>query len=140
MAEIDVSEYQATLRAAWSEAEFTKAVVDLFRSYGWLVHHTRPARSAKGWRTPVMGDVGFPDVVLTSSRRLCFAELKVKKGKRSPEQLKWAAKLLLACQIKPTFVIGFDYFVWKPNVWTEIEAYAKEWGTCQTSPTCSPKK
>jgi hypothetical protein len=132
MPEIDVSEYHATIRAAWTEAEFTQAMVDLFRSYGWLVHHTRPARSAKGWRTPVMGDVGFPDVVACSPKRLCIAELKVKKGVLSMPQISWGRRLNDLAEL-----LGFDYFLWKPEQWNKIEAYAKEWGT---NPTCSTKK
>jgi hypothetical protein len=142
MPTIDVSEYAATVTASWSEATFTRAVVQLFRSYGWLVHHTRPARSAKGWRTPVMGDVGFPDIVACSRKRLFLAELKVKKGSLSIAQCAWQGKLEFAAGYlwfkDRSTCVSFDYFLWRPEQWSEIKNYAQEWGDSVVAESIAP--
>jgi hypothetical protein len=85
-----------------TEAEFTSAVIDLAKYRGWLVCHFRPARTVKGWRTPIEGDKGFPDLVLARQGRVIFAELKVGKGALRPEQAAWAEAL------------GNEVYLWKP--------------------------
>src|SRR5262249_14461200 len=77
--------------------------------YGWLVMHQRPARTAKGWRTAIQGDAGFPDLVLvrparhelvTSNSsnfrppRLLFVELKAKRGRLTDGQRQWMEALV----------------------------------------------
>lgn len=76
-----------------SEAQFTAAVIDFAQYKGWLVAHFRPARTTRGWRTPVQGDKGFPDLVLARDGRVIFAELKVGKNKMSVEQERWSTAL-----------------------------------------------
>ena len=55
-------------------------VTDLATVYGWRWAHFRPAKTARGWRTPVSGPLGkgWPDLVLVRDRdgRMLFAELK----------------------------------------------------------------
>lgn len=95
------------------EKQFQKIVIDAAHLYGWKVAHFRPARTAKGWRTPVAADgQGFPDLVLVKSFRLIFAELKTDTGRLSPHQRDWIDKL-------PGAV------VWRPRDWDEIKRTLK---------------
>lgn len=102
-----------------TEAGFQRAVIDLARLCGWLVHHTRPAWTAKGYRTPIMGDVGFPDLVLCHPKRgvVIFAELKVGKNPASAEQVRWLDAL------RGT---GAAAGVWRETDWPDIERTLKE--------------
>ena len=71
----------------------TNKVIGLARAYGWLVHHQRPARTGRGWRTAIQGDAGFPDLVLARGHRLIFAELKSQRGELSAGQKNWMVTL-----------------------------------------------
>ena len=84
-----------------SEAQFTSAVIELAKYRGWMVCHFRPARTARGWRTPIEGDKGFPDLVLARNGVVLFAELKIGKARLRVDQEKWSKEL-------PTL------FVWTP--------------------------
>jgi hypothetical protein len=87
----------AVLPGGWRGLE--TAVVELARLYGWRVAHFRPARTAKGWRTPVEGHAGFPDMVLArsgrpgSGPRVLFVELKSGRGRLGVEQKLWIETL-----------------------------------------------
>lgn len=95
-----------------TEREFTSAVIELARLFGWRVAHFRPAQTARGWRTPVQGDgIGFPDLTLVRER-LILAELKTKRGKLSEKQTEWLDALRAA---------GVECHVWRPADWDEIE-------------------
>jgi len=96
-----------------SESSLQKQVIDLARLHGWLVHHVRPAMTAKGYRTPLQGDTGFPDCVLLKPPRLLFVELKAEKGRLSDEQTVWLLQLKAS---------GADARIWRPADWDEIEA------------------
>jgi hypothetical protein len=76
-----------------SEAQFTNAVIDFAKYRGWMVAHFRPARTTRGWRTPVQGDNGFPDLVLARDGRVVYAELKVGPNRLSIDQQRWASAL-----------------------------------------------
>ena len=76
-----------------SEASFQRTVIEMARYLGWRVHHGRPGRTTAGWRTPVSGDVGFPDLVLLRGGRLIFAELKTERGRLSVGQKAWLLAL-----------------------------------------------
>src|SRR4030067_717817 len=68
--------------------------------------HFRPARTEKGWRTPVSADgAGFPDLVLVRDR-IVFAELKSEKRHMSEEQLAWASRITKA---------GGETYCWRPS-------------------------
>jgi hypothetical protein len=71
------------------ESDFTRTVIDIARTYKWKVSHFLPAPTAKGWRTPVQGDIGFPDLALARDGVLLLAELKARRGKLRPEQIEW---------------------------------------------------
>lgn len=72
-----------------SENDFTDGVIALAKLRKWRVAHFRPGRTAKGWRTPVQGHKGFPDLVLVRPPRLIIAELKTATGRVEPEQQTW---------------------------------------------------
>ncbi len=98
---------EPTVESRLTEAAFTATVIEFAKLYGWLVTHFRPAQTARGWRTPVQGDKGFPDCVFAKEGRVVFAELKV-KGKPSEEQKAWLEALPNA-------------YLWTPADWDSIE-------------------
>jgi hypothetical protein len=79
--------------SAISERAFQDNVIALAKLFGWRVAHFRPAQTKHGWRTPMQGDKGFPDLVLAKGGRVVFAELKSDKGKLSADQKDWIAAL-----------------------------------------------
>lgn len=95
------------------EVSWQSFVVDLARVHGWLVHVERPARTANGWRTPISGHAGWPDVVLCHPARRMFlvVELKSEVGRLSPEQEAWLHALTVA---------GVDARVWRPQDRREV--------------------
>ena len=74
---------RATLAKHITEDDLLGNVIHAARIHGWLVHHCRAARTADGWRTPVQGNRGFPDLVLAKPGRLVLAELKAQRGRLS---------------------------------------------------------
>lgn len=76
-------------REGMTEKEFQRRILLYAKAHGWLVHHARPAKTAKGWRTPIMGDPGFLDLVLARAGVVIIAELKSDKGKPTKEQEAW---------------------------------------------------
>lgn len=94
---------------AISERELQEWVIELAKLRGWKVAHFRPAKTAKGWRTPMQGDPGFPDLVLARAGRVVFAELKSEKGRLSPGQQGWTEAL---GRFNPD---GQEVYVWRPR-------------------------
>jgi len=104
---------------AISEKAFSQQVVDLAQVLGWRIAHFRPARTAKGWRTPVSADgAGFPDLVMVRGDRLIFAELKSEKGRLMLAQQEWLD--LLAGTGKA------EVFLWRPSDFEEIVEILQE--------------
>lgn len=95
-----------------SEEEFLQQVLELARWCGWRVHHQRPARTARGWRTALQGDPGFCDLVLCRPPRLILAELKSRRGSVSDDQRRWV-EALAQCA-------GVEVGIWRPNDWGSI--------------------
>lgn len=94
-----------------SEAEWQCTVIDLAHVHGWKVAHFRPARTDKGWRTPVSADGrGFPDLVLVRDR-LLFVELKNDAGRLTVEQRHWLDDLQAA---------GAQVAVWRPRDFDQV--------------------
>ena len=108
-----------------SEKDFQATIIQLAKLRGWLVNHIRPAKTSKGWRTPVQGDIGFPDLVLVSppcksgprlgKRIVAFIEVKSDRGKLTAEQKKW----LDALHDVDWAMAG----VWKPGDTAEVEGF-----------------
>jgi hypothetical protein len=93
--------------AFMSESELQRNVIDMARYLGWYVHAERPAMTSKGFRTAIMGNAGFPDMVLCRGNRLIFVELKSAAGTLTEQQVKWG-KLLSN---------NTTYYVWRPSDW-----------------------
>ena len=107
---------------ATSEAELQRLVTDMAELYGWEWVHFRPARTDKGWRTPVSGPLGkgWPDLVLVRERdrRILFVELKREGGVLSEHQ---ADVLLSLATIAVDSCLGLAVHVWWPSLVTSGE-------------------
>lgn len=96
-----------------TEADLQAKVIDLARLRGWRIHAERAARTATGWRTPIQGHAGFPDLVLARRGRLLIAELKSQRGRLEGHQEEWLDEL--------RSVAGVEVHVWRPSDWPDIE-------------------
>jgi hypothetical protein len=99
------------------EHHFQAQVIELAHLYGWRVAHFRPARTEKGWRTPVTADgAGWPDLILVHpvTGELLALELKSAKGKLAPAQEMWLG-ILQGVKV-------VNAFCWKPEHFPLIEA------------------
>jgi hypothetical protein len=94
------------------EKEFQKKVIDLAKFRGWRVHHTRTVQVGGNHFTPLVGDRGFPDLVMTHpTRGTIFVELKTDKGRLSEHQVDWINDLAKT---------GMECYVWRPANWQNI--------------------
>jgi hypothetical protein len=91
-----------------SEAELLAAILDLARLYAWRIAHFRPARTSHGWRTPMTGDVGWPDLLMCRGDRIVAAELKSDRGIVTQDQANWLSALRAG---------GVETYVWRPADW-----------------------
>ena len=100
-----------------TEAGFMGWVIDLATYHGWLVAHFRAAKMGDGrWVTPMVGDPGFPDLVLARRGDVIFAELKVGRGKVSAVQKAWL-EALRSSEWERTH----EVYLWRPEDRDEIE-------------------
>ena len=113
-----------------SEEEFKAWLLRYAELRGWMRCHFRPAMRADGsWYTPVEGDSGFPDVVLSKRGRPTHVwELKSMDGMLRPDQRAWLAALTgrdwLASDsgiVWPTGS-GFSAGCVRPDMRSEVEA------------------
>lgn len=103
-----------------TEAAFETWVDDTRRVGGWLATHFRPGRTAKGWRTQVTGDTGYPDWTLVHpDGRLIIAELKSDGGRVALEQTVWLDVLANAARGAGT-LHWFGVCLWRPADRPEI--------------------
>jgi hypothetical protein len=103
------------------ESQFQNYLVRVAKESGWLVHHTRTARSESGrYLTPIQGHKGFPDLVLVHRLHpiIVFAELKRQGGALKPDQRVWLA-LLSRCNRTE----GIWVCLWKPKIMEDVVAY-----------------
>lgn len=112
---------RAILERSVTEADWQRTVTDALTVYGWRWCHFRPARTAKGWRTPIEGTPGWVDLVAVRVKdgvgRLLMLELKSERGQLSDDQAVWLAALRA--------VPGIEAYVVKPSQWDElVEALA----------------
>lgn len=97
-----------------TEAQWQDRVTGYASLRSWLWVHFRPARTAKGWRTPVSGPMGagFPDLLLCRGERLVALELKSAKGRVTDEQSAVLAALAVA---------GVESYVARPADWDTVQ-------------------
>lgn len=95
-----------------TETDLLANVLDACRTFGARTLHIRPARTDKGWRTPVSGDgKGFPDLLIVCrDGRILWRELKSAKGRLTHDQAAWLNDLHAA---------GQNVGVWRPEHWPE---------------------
>lgn len=95
-----------------TEDELLTNVIDLAHFLGAKVAHFRPAKTARGWRTPVQGDgVGWPDcAMVTRDGRFLLRELKTDKSKLTEAQRAWIRDLRRC---------GLDADIWRPCDWPD---------------------
>lgn len=105
------------LDQATSEGALQAKVIELAKLEGWLTHHVRAAQTSKGWRTPLQGDKGYPDLTLVHpDGLLVVAELKAMRGRETPEQARWLDAMNGA---------ELHSYLWKPDDWGYIEQLLK---------------
>ena len=127
------AEYREAAAKATKENAFQAQVIRFARELGWLVHHCRPVVTQSGRAmTPIQGDAGFPDLVMTlhdredESRDRCIvAELKSFRGRRDFQhgQQEW---LTAWRAIEQRTKGAVRAFVWTPMDWDDIERELKE--------------
>jgi hypothetical protein len=83
-------------RLVVSERDAQNRIVDTAKVWGWRVHAERPAFTREGYRTPIQGHVGFPDLVLVHPvGGLHFVELKI-GSKLTVDQQTWGDAIVAA--------------------------------------------
>lgn len=90
-----------------SEAAFQTQIVNLAKTYQWMVYFTYDSR-----RSPP----GFPDLILVRDGEIVFAELKTESGRVRPDQKVWIAALSVvagACA-------SVDVYLWRPSDFDRI--------------------
>jgi hypothetical protein len=105
---------QATREAHLSEAAYQRRIIDAAAALGWRAAHFRPARTARGWRTPLEGHAGLPDLVLAKAGSVILAEVKSERGRLGRGQAAWLEQL------------GEHGRLWKPQSWPEVLAELRE--------------
>jgi hypothetical protein len=106
-----VNELRTHRAARMTEGDFQETVIGLAKLFGWQVAHFRPAWTEQGWRTPMQGHKGYPDLTLARRGVVLIAELKTEKGKVTKDQQAWAEQ------------IGEQYRLWRPS---DLEAIKEE--------------
>lgn len=91
-----------------NEPDFQTAIIELAQWAGWKVHHCRPVGTRSGYRTPIQGDPGFPDLVLARRGVVIMAEVKGPRGRLDGSQKSWKHEA------------GSE--VWRPADWDGIVA------------------
>lgn len=81
----------ARFRPVMTEAELQDAVIPLLRQFGFLVHHSLPSRTVKGYRTALQGDAGLLDLVIAKGGAVWLVELKRDDTYPTPGQRAWLA-------------------------------------------------
>ena len=105
---------QKVIAKAMSEKELFENVRDMLDTFGWRWTHFRPARTAKGWVTPLSGHQGFPDLVAVRDRTLLCIELKRESQQPSRLQEQWLSALHGAGGESYT-PYGAKVYVWRPS-------------------------
>lgn len=98
-----------------TEPQLQVSILDLAKLKGILVHHCRAAimRSGK-WATPVQGNAGFTDLVLSGPGGVVFAELKSDNTQPTDAQMRWLGMLEAG---------GAEVYLWRPEHWFSGEIF-----------------
>lgn len=105
-----------------TESQCQATIVATAKMFGWRVHAERAANSGRGWRTPIQGHAGFPDLVLVRDGRALVVELKRRPNKVEPEQQEWLDALAAA---------GLEArVVWVPE---QLDAFTAELATRESA-------
>ena len=89
----DLTTAQKVLATAMKESELQDAILELAERLGWYVHAERPARTIQGWRTPIQGKPGYPDLTLCRLGTILWIECKSERGRLTEEQNSWLSDL-----------------------------------------------
>lgn len=94
-----------------SEGQLQALILDECRHRKLLVHHCRPAQIRAGkWVTPISGNGGFPDLVITGAGGTILRELKNTVHQPTDAQMVWLSTLEES---------GIDSGLWRPNAWDD---------------------
>lgn len=92
-----------------TESQLQYSILDLAKLLGLLVHHCRPAIMQSGkWATPIQGNAGFVDLVISGVGGVVFAELKGDTAQPTEAQMRWLGTLEAA---------GAETYLWRPADW-----------------------
>ena len=75
------------------ESELQATIIDAAHRLGFHVHHSARVLTPTGWRTPIIGDKGFPDLVLAHGGDVLAWELKLERQRIEAEQKAWGVAL-----------------------------------------------
>ena len=93
-----------------TEKDFQATVIDLARTYGWIVGFTHDSRKS---------EPGEPDLrmVHPDQHRVIFAELKTVKGKLTKGRLNKSGRWLPGQDEWQSALIssGVEYYLWRPD-------------------------
>ena len=112
----------------WSEAELVANIITCAQDNGWKAVHFRPAKTARGWRTPIQGDKGSPDILCAKGGRLLLIETKDATGKLSPEQRLWAQELTYDENCRSLPVGAYGYMLARPADWPRVRETLERYG------------
>lgn len=91
-------------------------IIELAQYKQWKVANFRPARTNKGWRTPVSADgKGFPDLILVNPPLMMALECKGQDEEVFTEQVEWITVFKL-CGIYRAAVV-------RPSDWQLITSW-----------------
>lgn len=71
------------------EVDCERTIIEAAHTLGYLVHGSRPAGHKAGWRTPLKGDKGWPDLVIVGHGQCFVVEIKRKPNRLEPAQQAW---------------------------------------------------
>ena len=91
-----------------SETTLVNCILRLAQTLDYRRAHFLPARTNKGPRTLMQGDIGWPDITLCGHGRLIIIEAKGPGGILTPAQIAWLYELHTA---------GEECHVWYPENW-----------------------
>jgi hypothetical protein len=92
-----------------TEKIFQATVIDMARTYGWIVGFTYDSR---------MSEPGEPDLRMVRPPRMIFAELKTLKGKLTKGRLSQSGRWMTGQDEwgdALTLCPGIEYYLWRPD-------------------------